>query len=106
MPECYPINSFGHTLNPRLNRGVSIPSHSEVRKPRLSPTPPPCMGWTHRLQTFGDIGNTFCILMAAFLKRRQPWDGRKLPLCLNELNLLHWLCRKAYVFLSFVVVLG
>src|SRR3990172_758630 len=65
-----------------------------------------CMGWTHRLQTFGDIGNTFCILMAAFLKRRQPWDGRKLPLCLNELNLLHWLCRKAYVFLSFVVVLG
>src|SRR3990172_9759384 len=51
--------------------------------------PPPfmgrCMGWTHRLQTFGDIGNTFCILMAAFLKRRQPCDGRKLPLCLNEL---------------------
>ena len=33
--------------------------------------PPPlssCMGWTHRLQTFGDIGNTFCILMAACLK--------------------------------------
>src|SRR3990172_5476740 len=24
MPECYPINSFGQTLNPRLNRGVSI----------------------------------------------------------------------------------
>src|SRR3990172_9396664 len=24
MPECYPINSFGHMLNPRLNRGVSI----------------------------------------------------------------------------------
>src|SRR3990170_5151042 len=24
MPECYPINSFEHTLNPRLNWGVSI----------------------------------------------------------------------------------
>src|SRR3990170_2852821 len=24
MPECYPINSFGHMLNPRLIRGVSI----------------------------------------------------------------------------------
>src|SRR3989337_584507 len=24
MPECYPINSFGRMLNPRLNRGVSI----------------------------------------------------------------------------------